>query len=214
MNTNILKDISYGMYLVTSNHENTKSGCIINTLSQVTSESKIVSITLNKNNFTNEIIKKSKTFAVSILSEETPSNIIGTFGFKTSKNYNKFEGVSIINTNNQYIVNENICGYIICEVINIISVDTHDIFIAKIIDAEKTNSLTPMTYSYYHKVIKGSAPPNAPTYTKENSQTKTYKCLICGYEYTEDEVIKFKQLPNDWKCPICGAPKDVFELKQ
>ena len=39
-----------------------------------------------------------------------------------------------------------------------------------------------------------------------------YKCTICGYIYDEaNEAVKFDDLPSDWACPICGAPKAVFE---
>lgn len=41
---------------------------------------------------------------------------------------------------------------------------------------------------------------------------KKYRCTICGYIYddTKNEV-KFEDLPDDWKCPLCGAPKSLFE---
>ena len=48
-----------------------------------------------------------------------------------------------------------------------------------------------------------------------------YKCTVCGYEYDEDmgepdsmvdEGTKFYEIPSDWKCPVCGAPKSAFEL--
>ncbi len=47
-----------------------------------------------------------------------------------------------------------------------------------------------------------------------------YRCTICGYIYDpelgeEDSDIPpgtpFEKLPDDWKCPVCGAPKDSFE---
>lgn len=39
-----------------------------------------------------------------------------------------------------------------------------------------------------------------------------YKCLICGYIYDDNkENIPFSELPDDWKCPVCGAPKSMFE---
>ena len=39
-------------------------------------------------------------------------------------------------------------------------------------------------------------------------------CLICGYVYDEDkEGTKFEDLPEDWTCPECGAPKEDFELE-
>ena len=41
---------------------------------------------------------------------------------------------------------------------------------------------------------------------------KKYRCTICGYIYDDSkEKIKFEDLPDDWKCPACGAPKSLFE---
>jgi rubredoxin len=47
-----------------------------------------------------------------------------------------------------------------------------------------------------------------------------YRCMICEYIYdpelgdpTQDIApgTVFEDLPNEWKCPDCGAGKDVFE---
>ena len=39
-----------------------------------------------------------------------------------------------------------------------------------------------------------------------------YRCTLCGYIYDEaEEKVKFEDLPDDWTCPLCGAPKDAFE---
>jgi pyruvate oxidase len=39
-----------------------------------------------------------------------------------------------------------------------------------------------------------------------------WRCTICGYEYDEaKEGVSFEQLPDDWTCPVCNAPKDAFE---
>ena len=41
---------------------------------------------------------------------------------------------------------------------------------------------------------------------------KKYRCTICGYIYDEEkEKVPFSSLPDDWKCPLCGAPKYLFE---
>ncbi len=38
-----------------------------------------------------------------------------------------------------------------------------------------------------------------------------YVCRICGYIYDEEKMgKKFSELPDDWECPICGAPKSQF----
>lgn len=45
-------------------------------------------------------------------------------------------------------------------------------------------------------------------------------CTICGYEYDPaagdpDNGVpagtKFEDIPEDWVCPVCGAPKSEFE---
>ncbi|MDO5555787.1 MAG: rubredoxin [Clostridia bacterium] len=42
-----------------------------------------------------------------------------------------------------------------------------------------------------------------------------YKCNICGFVYDDaKETIKFKDLPEGWVCPICGASKDSFSEEE
>ena len=122
------------------------------------------------------------------------------------------------NISNLPVLKENTNGYFVCEVINIIDCGTHDIFLAKVQSCEKTNNFKPMTYDYYHTVIKGKAPKNAPTYIEEKveiSDSKKYKCLLCGYIYDDaKQETKFEDLPDDWRCPLCSAPKSSFiEIK-
>lgn len=47
-----------------------------------------------------------------------------------------------------------------------------------------------------------------------------WRCTVCGYIYDEDEGdestgiepgTKFEEIPDDWVCPVCGAPKEDFE---
>ncbi len=37
-----------------------------------------------------------------------------------------------------------------------------------------------------------------------------YICSICGYVYDEAEKTSWTELPDDWKCPLCGASKSDF----
>lgn len=40
-----------------------------------------------------------------------------------------------------------------------------------------------------------------------------YKCIVCGHIYDEEkEGVKFEDLPEDWKCPMCFMPKNMFKL--
>ena len=53
MNLQALNNISYGMYIITTEDNNKNIGWIINTVTQITSEKPIISISLNKENYTN-----------------------------------------------------------------------------------------------------------------------------------------------------------------
>ena len=212
MNTKALRDISYGMYVITSIYDNEKVGCIVNTVTQVSSEGPTLLVNINKNNYTNQIIKKSNKLNISILSEKTSQEIITTFGYKSSKDTDKFENINYEMYNKLPIIKENMTSIIHCEVLNIIDANTHDIFILKVLDSEKVSNETPMTYKYYHEVMKGTSPKNAPTFIEETNSGNKYRCKICGYIYDDDiEKIKFEELPEDWVCPLCRAPKSMFE---
>ena len=42
---------------------------------------------------------------------------------------------------------------------------------------------------------------------------KQYVCSICGYIYDEASSGPWEALPDDWKCPLCGADKTAFREK-
>lgn len=211
INNEVFRDISYGMYLVSTKNDNFSSGCIINTLIQLTSQNPLIAISLNKNNATHDEILKSKRFAVSVLSEETNQEEIKTFGYFSSKDINKFENIKQEEIDNLPVVLEDISSYLICKVENIIDCETHDLFIGRVERTEKVSNKTPMTYKYYHENRKGTSPKNAPTFIDEKKED-AYRCTICGYIYDNaNEEIKFEDLPDDWVCPRCGVGKELFE---
>ena len=38
-----------------------------------------------------------------------------------------------------------------------------------------------------------------------------FSCMVCGFEYDEKvEATRFEDLPEDWRCPVCGAPRDRY----
>ena len=40
-----------------------------------------------------------------------------------------------------------------------------------------------------------------------------YRCTVCNYVYDETkEKVNFNDLPKEWVCPVCGAPKSAFVL--
>ena len=225
MNLKALFKIGYGVYIVSSKNESKINGQIANTVFQITSDPPTIAISINKLNFTHEYIEKSKVFSVAILEKDTPLNFIGTFGFKSGRDINKFDGVNYrLETTGAPIIMDNSISYIEAEVINSVDAGTHTIYIGKIVNADILSDKEPMTYAYYHEVKGGTSPKNAPTYLKEEKgeekMNKKYRCKICGYIYDPEAGdpdsgikpgTKFEDIPDSWVCPVCGASKDQFE---
>ncbi|MDE6331888.1 MAG: flavin reductase family protein, partial [Muribaculaceae bacterium] len=69
---NPLYKIPYGLYVITANADNRDNGCISNTLQQVTAEPNQVSLCINKQNLTCEMIEKTKLFTASVISRNAP----------------------------------------------------------------------------------------------------------------------------------------------
>lgn len=165
MNNNTMLQVSYGMYIITSRNNEKFGGMIATTVCQITAEPIMITATINKQNLTHQFIEESKSLNVSILSKDTDFNFIGQFGFRSGRDFDKFNNVNYkIGEMKSPIVLDNSIGYIETEVINSIDVGTHTIFIAKVIDAQTLNQKEPLTYSYYHEVKGGKSPKTAPTY--------------------------------------------------
>lgn len=232
MNPKALHDISYGLYIICSKNVEKINGQIANALFQVTSEPPTIAVSINKKNLTHEFIEKSKVFTVSVLSEKTPMKLIGTFGFKSGTDIEKFEGINYkIGKTKVPIVLDNTLACIEAKMINRIDVGTHTIFIGRVEDAEILTEDKPMTYEYYHKVKGGFSPKTAPTYSsvvdkeikKEEEKMEKYVCTICGYVYDPEKGdpdggiapgTKFEDIPDGWVCPLCGASKSDFEKQE
>ena len=163
MNLSALFKINYGVYIVSSKNGNRLNGQIANTVFQVTAEPPQVAISINHDNLTHEFIEKEKIFSVSILSKETPLKFIGRFGFRTGRDFNKFEGIEYkLGLTGAPIVLENTVAYIECKMVKKMNVGTHTIFVGEVVDADILSSDEPMTYSYYHEIKRGTTPKSAP----------------------------------------------------
>ncbi len=209
MNKKVLRNLSYGVYVISTLDGDRHTGCVANSVMQITSSPATVAVSMNHDNYTNSCIQKCGKFAVSILSEKTDPGLIGQFGFQSGKDTDKFASV-------KYTVKESVaipldtCGYIVCKVIDKMETSTHTVFLGEVIDGDITGEAPAMTYAYYHNVVKGRSPKNAPTYLPEADTPPSEKwvCSVCGYVY--DGEVPFEELPDTYVCPMCRQPKEKF----
>lgn len=203
MNTEVLRNLSYGLYIVSSLDGDRVTGCTANSVMQINVSPNTIIASINHNNFTNKCIKETGRFAVSILSEQSNPAIIGNFGFQSGKNVNKFENVEYEIKEGLAVITDS-CGYMVCKVINTMETETHTVFLGEIIDCDTLSKNNPMTYAYYHKEVKGNKQSENKQNVNKEASTNKYVCSICGYVYEGED------LPQDYVCPICKQGADKF----
>ena len=194
---NLTRDILSGMFIVSTEG----SACVVDTVLQVSSTMQpLISVSINKNNYTNQMLKKNKKFVISILSKKTSGDIIKTFGFNSSRDIDKFKDFDYLDIDGIKVLKDTI-GYFVLDVVDVIDVETHDIFIGRVVESQRFNDEEPMLYQYYQEnkeeILK----------VKTEKGKTAWVCTVCGYVYYGDT------LPSDFVCPICGVSASAFEKK-
>lgn len=189
-------NIPYGLYILTTKSEKL-SGCVVNTVQQVTSTPNRISVAVNKLNYTCKEIQKTKLFNVSILDSTTNFDLIKRFGFSSGETTDKFKDFldyKISNNGLPYLT-KHTNAYISAKVVQEVDLGTHIMFIADVEEDVVLNQLETITYSYYLKNVK----------PKVETKKVCYVCRICGYVYDSDN------LPSDYICPICKHDSSAFD---
>ena len=190
--------LSYGLFVLTARDGAKDNGCIINTAAQLTSSPMRISITVNKANYTHDMIQKTGVFNVSVLSESTPFSVFQQYGFQSGRTADKLSGKEPRTENGVAYLAEHANAVISGKVISTVDCGTHTLFIADVTEAHVLSKEASATYAYYFEHIKPKPQPAA-------EKKKGYVCKICGYVY-EGET-----LPPDFVCPLCKHGADDFE---
>ncbi len=200
MDTQVMFQISYGLFILTAREGEKDNGCIINTLQQVTDSPLRVAVTVNKRNYTHDLIRRTGIFNVSILSQEASFETFRHFGFQSGRDVNKMKdymGLRRDANGVMYLQSRDTNGYLSAKVFDTVDLGTHTMFLADVTGGEKFSDVPSCTYSYYQSHIK-------PKPQEKKGQTG-WRCIICGYIYEGEE------LPADFVCPICKHGVADFE---
>jgi flavin reductase (DIM6/NTAB) family NADH-FMN oxidoreductase RutF/rubredoxin len=186
-----LNKASYGLYLLSAKSDEQDNACIINTFLQVTSAAPFLClISVNKQNFTNEMIWQTRKFNLSTLTVETPFEVLKRFGYKSGRIVNKFKDFTEFNrtTNNLVYLTQYANAFLSFDVLETLDFDSHTVYKAILTESQTLNDQESMTYDYFHRNVKPK--PQA-------TEKKGYRCVICGYVYEGEP------LPPDFICPLC-----------
>lgn len=223
-----LHSLTYGLYLITADNDGVRSGCVANTLVQVSAEPPRLAASLNKENATTQAIQESGRFGASVLAEEASMDLIRTFGFKSSREFDKFAEVALEEgEGGTPCVTDGAVARFVVEVDQTVDAGSHLVFVGRLVEALTLADVAPMSYAYYHQIKGGKTPPKAASYQKETEPASTpapaaeecesaaeaaaprygWRCTICGYieEGYPDG------LPADYSCPFCGVGPEMFE---
>lgn len=208
-----LHNITYGLFVLSARSKEKDNACITNTLCQVAENPLLVSIAVNKSNYTNELIQGSGIFNVSMISTSAKMDLFKRFGFVSGRDVDKFEDYEFTkrSSNGVFYITESTCSFLSASVVQTVDVGSHWLYIAQVTEAKKISTEAPCSYSFYLSDIKGSSVGSAKA--ENDSQSKeekkaTWVCKICGYVYEGDP------LPADFICPICKHGAGDFEREE
>ena len=196
--------LSYGLFVLTARQGEKDNGCITNTAMQVTTDPNRIVITVNKSNYTHDMVLATGRFTLSVLSEKADFSTFQRFGFQSGRDVDKFAGFeahTVRGENGILRVTEGVCAWLSCKVVSTIDLGTHTLFLADVEDGDVLNDHPAATYTYYQANIK----PNPQAAAAAPAAKKRWVCVVCGYVYEGDF------LPEDFICPWCKHPASDFE---
>ncbi len=191
-----LHRIGYGLYIVTTKDGEKHNGLVVNTVSQIASEPKLISVSISKANYTHELIQKSGLLNINVLSVDAPFQLIEHYGFHSGRDTDKFADVDYTTTDNGLaILPQYINACLSLKVEQYMDLGSHGMFICSVTESRVLSEMATMTYEYYQNYVK----PNP------DAGKKGYVCTVCGYVYEGDK------LPEDFVCPLCKHGAADFE---
>ena len=195
-----LFNIGYGLYVITSNDGNRDNGLIGNAVAQVALTPNRIMVSINKDNYSHDVIKETGKMNVNCLSVDAPFSVFETFGFKSGRDTDKFaDGVAKRSENGLAVLPKYVNACISLQVEEYVDLGSHGMFLCSVTEEMVLSEKETMTYTYYLNNVKPK--PEA----KADGAKKSWVCKICGWVYEGDE------LPEDLICPLCKHPASDFE---
>ena len=191
-----LFNIGYGLYVITCHDGKKDNGLIVNTVTQVTNTPNRLAVTINKENYSHQVIKQTGKMNINCLTVDAPFSVFEKFGFQSGRNVDKFADCTPLRSDNGLVfLPRYINSFMSLAVEQYVDLGTHGMFICSVTEARVLSDRETMTYTYYHQHVK----PKPQTEGK-----KGYVCTICGYVHEGE-------LPEDFICPLCKHPASDFE---
>ena len=124
-----LRNLTYGLFVITARESDKDNGHIANTAFQVGANPTRIAISVQTGNLNKELIEKGGKFNVSVLTESVPFETIRHFGMQSGRDVDKFADFKAVER-------------------------SHMLFIGEVTESKVLGDGAPCTYAYYHKAIR------------------------------------------------------------
>ncbi len=231
MQENALFAITNGLYVLSAKDGAGFAGSLVDAVSQVAVTPYLVMVSCMNTSRTKECIEASGEFGISVLPKDIDPFVIANFGYQSSRDVQKWNNVAKVEIDGLPYVPEALAK-IRARVVNKLVYASNTVFIAEVVDAFDSRPGEPLTYKCYRDGFKeqvavafnaykagrsagqaacAAVAKTAPSAAAGQPAAKRWTCTLCGYVYEGD--IPFEELPDDWRCPLCGVGKEMFELQ-
>jgi flavin reductase (DIM6/NTAB) family NADH-FMN oxidoreductase RutF len=152
MENKALYKLSYGLYVTGVATANGPGGSVVDSVAQVShgDPQRVILGSMNKN-YTTEAIRQSGEFTLSVLGEDIDPFVIANFGFRSARDpeVRKWDEVKHGDMGGLPVL-DGALSHMLLEVEEIITYDTHTVFIGAVKDAQLGGSdAAPLIYADY-----------------------------------------------------------------
>ena len=163
MDRKITEKLDYGLYLASAAADGKLYGCIVNSISQVTSaQPQKFSLALNNNSATKKAVDQAGVLSITVISADCPDEIIKEFGYKSGRAIDKFSKFAPkTDANGSPYLTDGMAARIAFRVVDKLDAGSHTLYLLEEIESEVLSDAAGMTVREWKN--RGNAvPPAAP----------------------------------------------------
>jgi flavin reductase (DIM6/NTAB) family NADH-FMN oxidoreductase RutF len=130
----VMDNILQGVSIITTQTNGKLNGMAASWVSRVAEQPFLVMASIWHNNYSNELIKKSKIFAVNILAAGQ-KDVAKHFGLKSGRKVDKFQDILYESKKTGSPILKDCLGYLDCKLFSLTEAGDHTLFVGEVVDA-------------------------------------------------------------------------------
>lgn len=161
MDRTALQKLDHGLYVLTAVDGGRGVGCVVSAVTPLATAAPQLTVSLHRENFTAGAVQRRKTFALSVLAESAPAELIRRFGLCSCAELDKFEGLQVAELRAMPCPAEHVSAILICRAKDITEAGERLLVLAEVTDAVVLSGEPPLRDKTYRLEQKGPVPPRA-----------------------------------------------------